>query len=205
MTPRDEAAALDMLPLLIRAACRSSVLYEGGREREGAKAALEAVLGFLQSIRSFELAGGDAPLRALLRALEGLDRGAVEPMLRPQNLAGSRMSPRSMLVRGHGTAIAELMRRSGHPLPKSCGFVADRLHAAGYRRTAEDRGFITGPTVQGWRRRVLTSRNGDPIRDVFERVCTRGVGVIDFRSPKAGVDALISDLRSYVLPAPKCK
>jgi hypothetical protein len=200
VSPCDIAQAQEMFPLLVRSAYRAGVLYQRGREREGAKAALEAILAFLQSVRTFELVMGDAPLRSLLRALEGLERGAVEPMLQPKNLAGSRMSPRSMLVRGHAAAIAELTRRSGHPLPKSCDLVADRLHVAGYHLTADGRRAIAGPTIRGWRRRVLTSGDGDPIRDVFRRVCRTGSGVVDFGTPRRGVDDLINELRSYVVP-----
>jgi hypothetical protein len=198
VTDRDSAAVRDLLPVLIRAGYRASALYEAGRERDGAKAALEAVLIVLQSVRSFTLLGADVPLRALLRALNGLDRGAVEPMLRPMNLTGSRRSLRDILVRGHAAAIAELMRRSGHFLPKSCDLVARRLHAAGYRRTAEDRSFITGLTVYGWRRSIRKCRDGDPIRDVFDRVCSSGA--IDFEEPERSVDALVRELRSYVRP-----
>lgn len=202
VTPRDMRAAVEMLPLLIRAGYRAAVLYNGGREREAAKAALEAVLTFLQSVRTFEMAGGDAPLRALLRALEGLDRGAVEPMLRSTTLTGSRMSLHAMVVRGHAAAIAELTRESGHTLSDSCELVAGRLHHAGYRLSADSNREITGETVQYWRRQVLESEPTDSIREVFERVYSSSIGFdfIDFKSPKRGIDYLIDLLRSYARP-----
>jgi hypothetical protein len=202
VTPCDMRAAVDMLPLLIRSGYRAGVLYDSGREREAAKAALEAVLIFLQSVRTFELAGGDAPLRALLRALEGLDRGAVEPMLRSKTLAGSRMSLNLMVVRGHAAAIAELTRRSGHRLPDACELVAGRLHRAGYRLFADSKRAITAETVQNWRRQALESELTDPIRDVFDRVCREfaGFGFIEFKSPERGIDDLIGILQSYVHP-----
>src|SRR5439155_16424888 len=117
---------------------RGRLVYENHSAREGAKIQLEAVLAFFDLFRSLGILHGDMPLRVLLRGLESLDRGAVEPMLRPaKKPAGGRpVSLRSVLVRGYAAAAVELARRAGRDLDEAGDFVADRLDALGYRLAA---------------------------------------------------------------------
>ena len=147
-------------------------------QREGAKIQLEAVLAFFDLFRSLGTLQGDMPLRALLRGLESLDRGAVEPMLKPaKHPAGGRpVNLQWVLVRGFAAARVELARRAGRNLPKACDFVAERLDERGFRLAAagHGNGRITGATVRAWRREARERAAGDPLRDIYEKLLVSG-------------------------------
>jgi hypothetical protein len=133
--PGDLAVVRIALRRLISELGRAAIFYEREGERPGAITALEAVLRFLDLFRSIRY--GDIPLRALLRGLESLELGAVEPMLQAKKTRGGRpVYLQSALFRGTAAGAVELARRSGQTLSQAHDFVADQLNAAGYRLPA---------------------------------------------------------------------
>jgi len=179
---------------------RGRVIYENTSQRKGAKIQLEAVLKFLQVFRQTGICQGDMPLRALLRGLESLDLGAVEPMLQPaKKPAGGRpVNLQSVVVRAYAAAGAELARRGGRTLPKACDLIADQLDTAGYRTTAAHGGTITGATVRAWRREARERSAADPLREIYEQQLTRGR---DFASPHGrDIDNFLDELRAWAPP-----
>jgi hypothetical protein len=185
--------------LIFEALPRSRVLYQKS-QRESAKAAIEAVLEFLDLFRSLHQVQTTIPLRALLRGLESLDLGAVEPMLQPKKSTGRPVTLQSVMVRSYAAAGAELARRSGSgcKLAAACKFVADRLNAAGYRLAAgHGHGAITGETVRAWRQEVLTRGKTDPMREIYDQLLAS-----DRRfSADWRVDAFFDELRAWAPPA----
>jgi hypothetical protein len=173
--PGDLAAVRKaLLRLISHSLPRAGIIYQKD-QRQAAKEALEAVLEFLDLFRSLHVVPETTmPLRALLRGLESLDLGAVEPMLRPRKKATGRpVSLLSSLVRGYAAAGVELARRSGsgRKLGDACNFVADRLRAAGYSLPAtHGHGAITGATVRAWRREAMTRGTEDPMREIFHQL-----------------------------------
>jgi len=177
---------------------RGRMIYEKS-EREGAKIQLEAVLAFFDLFRSLGILRGDMPLRALLRGLESLDRGAVEPMLQPakQPAGGRPVSLQSVLVRGFAAAGVELARRAGRQLPEACEFVAEQLDALGYRVAAgRGDGRITGATVRAWRREALERVAPDPLCDMYEKLLASGYS---FGSSR-GIKGFFDELRAWAAP-----
>jgi hypothetical protein len=195
--PGDLAVVREALRRLITELGRAGVFYESKGERHGAKTALEAVLHFLDLFRSIRY--GDMPLRALLRGLESLELGAVEPMLRPEKTHGGRpIYLQSALFRGNAAGAVELARRSGQTLSQAHDLVADQLNAAGYRLpAAHGPGTITGATVRAWRIEALRRPPGDPMRKIFDDVRQSDC---DFGSSWA-VEGFFSNLQSQV-PVP---
>jgi hypothetical protein len=194
--PGDLATVRMALMRLITELGRALIFCGTESERQGAKIALEAVLHFLDLFRS--IGEGDVPLRVLLRGLESLEFGAVEPILQPRKTHGGRpIHLQSALLRGYSAGAVELAQRSGRTLVEACDFVADQLDAAGYRLPgARGPGTITGATVRAWRREALWRESGDPMREIFDQ--TRRVNC-DFGA-RLTVKAFFSNLRSQVPP-----
>ena len=192
--PGDLAVVRMALRRLITELGRAAIFYQREGERQGAKTALEAVLHFLDLFRSIRY--GDIPLRVLLRGLESLELGAVEPVLQPKKTHGGRpIYLQSALFRGHAAGAVELALRSGKTLSQAHDFVADRLNAAGYRLpAAHGPGTITGATVRTWRIEALRRPASDPMRKIFDDVRQSDC---DFGSSWA-VEGFFSNLQSQV-------
>jgi hypothetical protein len=134
--------------------------------RQGAKAALSAVLAYLES---FPGAWSLTPLTNLLRDLDSLDRGSAPRMLKPRKPRGRPVALHVLLSRGCAAGIAEALHRDGDPLCAACEFVATELDAAGVRLAGRsDRNRITGKTVRAWRRQALERESDDPMREIFD-------------------------------------
>jgi hypothetical protein len=202
--PGDLATVRMGLRRMITALQRSRISYERSSEREAAKTALEAVLDFLDLFRSINLTQADLPLRVLLRGLESLDAGAIEPMLERKAVSGRPVALNSLLLRGYAGGLADkLMRQTGRTLASACELVAERLDAAGYRRTADGREAITGATVRAWRREALRRKpgeDGDLMRWVFDYIqrCP-----YDLNSSSL-LRAVFDEIRAYV-PVRECR
>jgi hypothetical protein len=174
------------------------MIYENSGEREGAKLQLEAVLAFFDLFRSLDILQSDMPLRALLRGLESLDRGAVEPMLLPtKKRTGRPVTLRSVLFRAYAAAGVELARRAGRKLDKAGEFVVAELDAAGYRVGAgHGDGRITGPTVLAWRREAREREAADPLREMYEKLLASDRSF----SSRYGFEHFLDELRTWVPP-----
>jgi hypothetical protein len=159
----DHSDALQIaLTELARGLIQGKQMYCGGttgaEQREGVKASLAAVLAFLHGFPEVAELDLDLPLGVLGRALVGLDRGYVEPLLErtPPDTRPERIDLN--LLRGYSAAAAEILRPS-LGLDEACKKVAKRLKDAGFRLPSDRAGgrAITAKTINGWRRKA---RNG---------------------------------------------
>jgi len=138
------------------------------QQRTAAGYALVAVLEMLSSSSSVDV-GLLAPLEALSRALQSLDRGVVDEMLRPSRKVGRRISYSYAAFCGRAAGISAYLIRCGWTESKADEHVAAALGKAGYRKkreTRKDKILITDGTVREWRRRAREAPQQDL---VFQR------------------------------------
>src|SRR5438874_206811 len=106
-------------------------------------AALVDLINLFDPWREAELA---SPLIGLLTAFMSLEKGAAEKLFEQDAPPGPPALVSASLFRGYAAAAAAVLIRVGSTEKFADEWVADRLHAAGYRKTGErgDKTQITG-------------------------------------------------------------
>jgi hypothetical protein len=113
-----------------------------------------------------------SPLRDLLTALVSWEKGAVEPLFKRDNPPpGTPPLVSGALFRAYAAAAAAVLIRGGWTAKAADKWAADRLHAAGYRKTGErgDSTFIKPATIKGWRREAREAPANAPIRRRYDK------------------------------------
>jgi hypothetical protein len=165
--------------------------------RQCAELALGSVVSFLQGV--FD---GDSqallPLRRLQYALHDLDRGQVDPLLRPKKIDHRPPSP--LQKEGFIAFVAaamELFVDGGVPRAEAARRVAQSLHARGYRYGRGHR--ITPRQIERWRDKMRAgSALDNPAVERFRRIVEQWRH--QFRDTEQAAETILERLPLVVPP-----
>ena len=151
------------------------------------KAHIDIVDNLAPDLRDAKLS---AALVRLMAALEDLDRGKVNPALRPRTRSRHDTGPRSRhdsTLRGHLAGVVEglMGRGAGMSEPEAAHWVQRRLSARGVELTADQ--------LIAWRKQARA-----PKRDAFMRRAFHKALIEDWGEPEARAERLVENFLKLI-------
>ena len=191
-----ELTTLNMgLRYLFKELGEAQTVYAAGQHLDGSYLALVAVVAFIGLFAKNAEIGLAVPLHRLLDALDALDNGIIDPLVKPTVRAGAGR-PKAPTMRatfkGAVAFTVHRLRDFGVALSEAQAVVADDLRRIGVKPDRGNGGRMSARTVRGWCGEIAEDlgRHGEAAKWFDRLAADPRNAIFDRMPPETAVKAL---------------